>query len=97
MRDYLVEDLAIAQSLETLGGLSGVWAVDRENPEENRLDSPWWTGGQCMVLWLSKQPVPIEEIELIPWRVRLYSQHEQTTGAGNSGQTRSGDPEPEPN
>ena len=66
-RAYVTEDLATAQSLGEIGILPGVGQVTRENPKHNLLGSPWWTDGERVILIMSKQPVPLEELELIEW------------------------------
>jgi len=66
-RDYLTEDLATAQALSEAGMISGVGEVTRGEPKQNLLGSPWWTDGQRTVLWLTEDPVPLEELELVDW------------------------------
>ncbi|MBT8442973.1 MAG: LssY C-terminal domain-containing protein, partial [Gammaproteobacteria bacterium] len=66
-RDYLIEDLAIAESLGEVGLVGGVGTVTRDEPKENLLGSPWWTDGSRAVLWLSSGPVALEELEFIDW------------------------------
>lgn len=66
-RDYLVEDLAMAQTVGELGLVDGVGLVIRDEPKQNFLGTPWWTDGRRVVLWLSDEPVPLEELEFIDW------------------------------
>ncbi len=66
-RNFLTEDLAIAQALREIGMLKGVGEVTREQPKKNLLGSPWWTDGRRAVLRLADEPVPLETVELIEW------------------------------
>jgi len=66
-RNFLTEDLAIAQALLEIGMLKGVGEVTREQPKKNLLGSPWWTDGRRAVLRLADEPVPLELVELIKW------------------------------
>jgi hypothetical protein len=66
-RNFLTEDLAIAQALREIGMLKGVGEVTREQPKKNLLGSPWWTDGRRAVLRLADEPVPLERVELIEW------------------------------
>ena len=66
-RDYVMEDLAIAQALGEIGSSGGVGVVTRENPKHNLLGSPWGTDGERVVLHLSEQAVPLEQLEVLDW------------------------------
>ena len=64
-REYLVEDLAYAQSLQAFGYVPGVEAADFDNPRGNLTGDPYFTDGQRVVLFLSSEPVDIAELEII--------------------------------
>jgi len=64
-REYLVEDLAYAQSLAGLGYVDGVGRVDFEQPRGNLTGDPWFSDGLRAVLFLSGEPSDISEIDLI--------------------------------
>lgn len=70
-RNYILEDLATAQSLKGYGYLRGVGETTREQPKENLLGTPWWTDGDRVVLMLSDTPVPLEEMEVLDWTHKL--------------------------
>jgi hypothetical protein len=72
-RDYLAEDLATAQVLAELGRIPDVGVVVRETPKHNLLGSPWWTDGGRLVLWLTKNPVPLEEVEVLDFGESKFS------------------------
>ena len=67
-REYLLENLAYAQSLKAFGYVGGVGRVPREAPRGNLTGDPWFTDGYRLVLWVSSEPVPISDIGLLDWR-----------------------------
>lgn len=69
-RDYLLENLAYAQSLRAFGFARGVGAVPQDTPRGNLTGDPWFTDGLRLVLWLTSEPVAVSEIEFIDWRQR---------------------------
>ncbi len=64
-REYLVEDLAYAQSLAGLGYVGGVGWVDFEEPRGNLTGDPWFSDGLRAVLFIASEPSDISEIDLI--------------------------------
>ena len=64
-REYLVEDLAYAQSLAKFGFVQGVGAYTFDSPRGNLTGDPWFTDGLRVVLFVSAQPVSISEIEIL--------------------------------
>ena len=64
-REYLVEDLAYAQSLGGFGYVSGVGPADFDNPRGNLTGDPYFTDGRRVVLFLSDEPVDIGELDLV--------------------------------
>ncbi len=67
-REYLLENLAYAQSLKAFAYAGGVGEYDYESPRGNLTGDPWFTDGYRLVLWLSSQPVAIDDLEYINWR-----------------------------
>jgi hypothetical protein len=63
-REYLVEDLAYAQSLAGLGYVTGVGAAPYDQPRGNLTGDPYFTDGLRVVLFLSDEPVNISEIQV---------------------------------
>jgi hypothetical protein len=68
-REYLLENLAYAQSLKAFGYVGGVGAVSADEPRGNLTGDPWFTDGYRLVLWLSSEPVPLSDIRFVPWRM----------------------------
>ncbi len=67
-REYLLENLAYAQSLRAFGYVGGVGEVPMEQPRGNLTGDPWFTDGYRLVLWVTSKPVPISELQVLNWR-----------------------------
>jgi hypothetical protein len=67
-REYLLEDLAYAQSLQAIGYIGGVGEVPMDQPRGNLTGDPWFTDGNRVVLWITSQPTDISEIRGLSWR-----------------------------
>lgn len=64
-REYLLEDLAYAQSLTKFGYVPGVGEYIFESPRGNLTGDPWFTDGKRVVLFISGEQVNISEIEFV--------------------------------
>lgn len=64
-REFLLEDFAYAESLEKFGYVGGVGAAPYNKPRGNLTGDPYFTDGRRIVLWISEQPVSINEIEAL--------------------------------
>ncbi len=64
-REYLLEDLAYAQSVSAFGYVGGVGAASMEAPRGNLTGDPYFTDGLRLVLFVSGEPVAIDEIEYV--------------------------------
>ena len=64
-REYLLENLAYAQSLKAVGYVGGVGAVPIDAPRGNLTGGPWFTDGLRLVLWVSSEPTAISEIQFL--------------------------------
>lgn len=67
-REFLLEDLAYAQTVKKVGYLKGVGEVPVDQPRGNLTGDPWFTDGYRLVLWLSPEPTSLSDIEPLPWR-----------------------------
>lgn len=67
-REYLLEDLAYAQSLSAIGYVGGVGEVTIDQPRGNLTGDPWFTDGFRLVLWVSPEPVSIDKLRVLNWR-----------------------------
>ncbi len=64
-REYLLEDLAYAQSLEKFGYVRGVGEYSFDSPRGNLTGDPWFTDGLRVVLIVSGEQIDISEIEFL--------------------------------
>jgi hypothetical protein len=64
-REFLLEDLAYAQSLTKFGYVGGVGAASIDAPRGNLTGDPYFTDGRRIVLWIANNPTDIAEIELL--------------------------------
>jgi len=73
-REYLLENLAYSQSLEKFGYVGGVGEVAMDQPKGNLTGDPWFSDGYRIVLWVSREPVSIDDIGIVEWRFPYLSQ-----------------------
>jgi hypothetical protein len=67
-REFLLENLAYAQSLQKIGYVKGVGAVPEDSPRGNLTGDPWFTDGFRLVLWVTSEPTALSDLEVLPWR-----------------------------
>ena len=67
-REYLLEDLAYAQALRKFAYVGGVGKVPIDQPKGNLTGDPWFSDGYRLVLWLTSQPVDIQDVTYEEWR-----------------------------
>ena len=66
-REYLLENLAYAQTLEKIAYVDGVGAAPIGQPRQNLTGDPYFTDGLRVVLWIASRPTDLEEIEYEEW------------------------------
>lgn len=71
-REFLLENLVYAQSLKKYGYVGGVGEVPIDQPAGNLTGDPWFSDGYRLVMWLSSEPVPFDELEWMEWRTPPY-------------------------
>ena len=64
-REYLLEDLAYAQSVRAFGYVNGVGTASFDAPRSNLTGDPYFTDGLRLVLHLTAEPSDISEIEFV--------------------------------
>jgi hypothetical protein len=64
-REFLLENLAYAQSISRAGYVNGAVPASMESPRHNLTGDPYFTDGRRIVLWVSPQPIAIPDIN---WR-----------------------------
>jgi hypothetical protein len=67
-RAFLVEDMAYSQTLAKVGFVGGVGPAPYEKPRGNLTGDPYFTDGNRVVMWLSAEPVAVDELEVIDLR-----------------------------
>ncbi|MCH5375806.1 MAG: LssY C-terminal domain-containing protein, partial [Planctomycetes bacterium] len=72
-REYLLENLAYAQSLRSFGYVEGVGEVPPDQPRGNLTGDPWFTDGYRLVLWVTDRPTALSELTFLPWRMPFES------------------------
>ena len=64
-REYLLEDLAYAQSVRSFGYVRGVGAAAIDSPRTNLTGDPYFSDGLRLVIFLSGKATDISEIEFV--------------------------------
>ena len=68
-REYLVENLAYNQSIAGIAYVGGVGAASMDEPRSNLTGDPYYTDGLRVVLWFAREPVDLDNIEFVRWRI----------------------------
>ena len=68
-REGLLENLAFSQSLEKFAYVGGVGEVSMDQPKGNLTGDPWFTDGYRIVLWVTSEPVSIDDVDFLEWRM----------------------------
>ena len=69
-RDYLIEDLILSRFVDRVGYVKGVGEASKDAPRHNLTGDPYYTDGHRAVIFISEEPVDLEEIEILPWERR---------------------------
>jgi LssY C-terminus len=64
-REFLLEDLAFTQGLRAFGYVGGVGPADYDQPRGNLTGDPYFTDGRRAVMWLTSEPVGLDEVKRI--------------------------------
>ena len=67
-RAFLVEDMAYSQALAKIGFVGGVGPASYDEPRGNLTGDPYFTDGNRVVMWISGDPVGVDELELVDLR-----------------------------
>ena len=68
-REFLLENLVYAQSLQKIAYVRGVGEAPMDQPRGNLTGDPYFTDGYRLVLWVTSRPVDIADLEVEHWRV----------------------------
>ena len=66
-REFLIENLAYAQTLGQLAYVGGVGRASRDNPRQNLTGDPYFSDGLRAVLWLAEQLTDLKDVEYLDW------------------------------
>lgn len=66
-RGYLLQSLLNQESISQFAAVRGVGAATIDHPRFNLTGDPYFTDGNRFVMFLSREPVPIEQTRFIPW------------------------------
>jgi len=67
-REYLLENLVYSQALEKFAYVGGVGEVSYDNPSGNLTGDPWFSDGYRIVLWVTSEPVAVDDVTFVDWR-----------------------------
>lgn len=68
-RNYLLQNLWYSQVLAQYSYVAGVGAAAYDEPRGNLTGDPYFTDGLRAVMWLSGDPVGMEEVEFLDWEM----------------------------
>jgi len=68
-RNYLLQDLWYSQVLAQYSYVAGVGAATYSEPRGNLTGDPYFTDGLRAVMWLSGDPLDMEEVEFLNWEM----------------------------
>ncbi len=66
-RAFLIQDLAYSHGLAKFAFVKGVDAAPITNPRTNLTGDPYFTDGYRVVLWVSADPVELEDLKFLGW------------------------------
>jgi hypothetical protein len=66
-RDYLLQDLWYAQGLLRYGYIRLSQVATLSNPRQGLYNDDYFTDGMCLVLWVSNEPIALDEVHFEPW------------------------------
>ncbi len=66
-REFLLENLAYSQVLQKYAYVGGVGAASIESPRKNLTGDPYFTDGLRLVMWISSDPVNLQDIGYEAW------------------------------
>jgi len=66
-RLYISLDMIDSQYIKALGYVKGVGYSDRKKPQFNYTEDPYYTDGYRVVLFVSEEKTPIEDIQYLKW------------------------------
>lgn len=68
-RNYLLQDLWYSQGLSAYAYVAGVEAAPYDEPRGNLTGDPYFTDGLRNVMWVSGDPLNMEEVRYLDWEI----------------------------
>ncbi len=68
-REYLLENLWYSRTLLKFAYVQGVGEAPIDEPRANLTGDPYFTDGFRLILWVSGDPVPLTDVEVIDWKI----------------------------
>jgi hypothetical protein len=75
-RDYLLQDLWCAQSLLQYGYIRLSEVATLSDPRRSLNDEAYFTDGMCLVVWVSNEPVSLDQVQFEPWEIPVAGRRE---------------------
>jgi hypothetical protein len=69
VRTYILQDFLYSQVLAKYGYVKGVGGTPMSEPRENLNGDPYFTDGYRLVLWVSGEPISLDEVEFVEWEI----------------------------
>ena len=66
-RNYLLQDLWYSQGLSAYAYVEGAVAAPYDDPRGNLTGDPYFTDGLRAVMWVSGEPLDMEEVRYVDW------------------------------
>jgi hypothetical protein len=68
-RTYILQDFLYSQGLAKYGYVKGVGGTPMSEPRENLNGDAYFTDGYRLVLWVSGEPISLDEVEFVEWEI----------------------------
>ncbi len=68
-REFLLEDMAYSQALAKFAYVEGAIPAPIDEPRGNFTGDPYFTDGYRLVMWVTSNPVDINDVEFVLWSV----------------------------
>jgi hypothetical protein len=78
-RTYLLQDLLMSGFVERYGYLKGAGPAAERAPRTNLTGDPYYTDGLRAIIFLAKQPKPLESVERLRWETPQSPTEQLTT------------------
>jgi hypothetical protein len=67
-REYLLQSLVYRESVSQFAFVGGVGASTIDQPRRNLADDPYFTDGSRLLVFISREPVPLDQVRNLNWQ-----------------------------